>query len=226
MTRPDAELLAAFETEFRDGAARLAEASDGAAAARLVANLRAMAEATGLPGLLVPCDAAAAAAEPFDPGALRAAAEAMQVALATAMSPEPTLRVLLVDDSAMMRRLLRESLAPDRCFEVVGEAADGAEALALCAELAPDLVLLDIEMPRMDGVAMLKRWTLEGSGAVVVVSSATPPGSALAREVRRLGAAGVVGKPSGALSPDLAVRRGAALRAAARRAGGLAEAAP
>jgi chemotaxis response regulator CheB len=142
------------------------------------------------------------------------------------MSHEPALRVLLVDDSAMMRRLLRESLAPDRCFEVVGEAADGAEALALCAELAPDLVLLDIEMPRMDGVAMLKRWTLEGSGAVVVVSSATPPGSALAREVRRLGAAGVVGKPSGALSPDLAVRRGAALRAAARRAGGLAEAAP
>jgi CheY-like chemotaxis protein len=224
MSGLDPDILAAFEPEFRQGAARIAQATEGHAAARLIANMRAMVEAIGMPALLVPLDAATAATDPFDQAALGRASAEMIAALDALVKHGPSVavvRTLLVDDSMMMRRLLRESLASDPAFTIVGEASDGAEALALCAELTPDLVLLDIEMPRMDGVTMLRHWSLQGHGAVLIVSSATQPGSALSREVRRLGAAAIVGKPSGALSTDLAARRGAAVLAAARRAAGL-----
>ncbi|NTU84613.1 MAG: chemotaxis-specific protein-glutamate methyltransferase CheB [Chloroflexales bacterium] len=62
------------------------------------------------------------------------------------------LRILVVDDSALMRRLLRELLESDPQVRVVGEAADGREALARVAELRPDLVTLDVRMPVMDGL--------------------------------------------------------------------------
>lgn len=62
------------------------------------------------------------------------------------------LRILIVDDSALMRRLLRELLESDPGLRIVGEAADGRAALALVAELRPDLVILDVRMPVMDGV--------------------------------------------------------------------------
>lgn len=135
----------------------------------------------------------------------------------------PRRRVLVVDDSPMMRRLVKEVLAADPAFELVGEAADGRAALAAIAALRPDLILLDIEMPELDGIGVLRHWTLRGVGAVVVVSSAVTPGSATAVEARRLGAAGIVAKPSGALSPDLRERQGAMLRRVARRAAGLPE---
>ncbi|MFL1427696.1 MULTISPECIES: response regulator [unclassified Nocardiopsis] len=63
-----------------------------------------------------------------------------------------TLRVLLADDEAMMRAGLRAILSSVPGFEVVGEAADGAEAVALAAEHRPDLVLMDVRMPRMNGL--------------------------------------------------------------------------
>jgi two-component system chemotaxis response regulator CheB len=65
---------------------------------------------------------------------------------------EPHLRVLVVDDSALVRRLLRELLERDQSVRVVGEAADGRAALALVAQLRPNLVILDVRMPVMDGV--------------------------------------------------------------------------
>lgn len=225
MSKLEPELLAAFAQEFRQGAERLAVATEMASANRLLANLRPMVEAAGLPALHLPLETATAAVEAGDFAALAAAAARMGTALDEALSPDAPpdaaparRRVLVVDDSPTMRRLLRTTMEQDAAFEVIGEAADGAEALARAAASAPDLILLDIEMPGMDGIAMLRRWALEGSGAVLVVSSAAAPGSARTGEVRRLGAAGVTGKPSGALSPDLEVRRGAALRAAARRA--------
>ena len=140
---------------------------------------------------------------------------------AAAPAQAPRIRALVVDDSAMMRRLVRETLSADADFTVVGEAGDGRAALGLMAELKPDLTMLDIEMPVLDGIGTLREWALAGHGAVVIVSSAARPGTELAVLARRLGAAAVVGKPSGAFSPDLRDRQGDAILRAARRAVGL-----
>ncbi|WP_376087789.1 response regulator [Roseomonas sp. CCTCC AB2023176] len=116
---------------------------------------------------------------------------------------------------------MRDAIVADPDFAVVAEAGDGREALAVIAREAPDLILLDIEMPVLDGLGVLRDWALRGGGAVVVVSSAAVPGGEVAVEARRLGASAVVGKPSGAFSPELAESGGAAIRHAARRALGL-----
>jgi len=126
-----------------------------------------------------------------------------------------------VDDSAMMRRLLRGILVSDARFAVVGEAVDGAAGLIAQAELRPDLTLLDLEMPVLDGMGFLAEWAVSGHGQVVVVSSAAHPGSPAALEVLRRGAWAAVAKPSGALSPDLAERSGAEILATIREAVGL-----
>lgn len=68
------------------------------------------------------------------------------------ISPQATIRVLLADDTPDIRRLLRVNLELDGRFEVVGEAADGAEAVALARSLYPDAVVLDLAMPVMDGL--------------------------------------------------------------------------
>lgn len=238
MTEPlDPELLAAFLPEWEAAAMALAGAGAGAAP-RLLDQLRGMAGAFGLRSLSEMLAMADPLPEPFAPGALadlaaRLRAQAARIAEAGADLPPPEeapprdasppegCRVLLVDDSAMMRRLLRESLAADPAFTVVGEAANGHAALERMAALRPDLTLLDIEMPELDGIGALRAWSLTGPGAVVVVSSAARPGTALAAEARRLGAAAVVGKPSGAFSPDLRDRQGGAILRAARHAAGL-----
>ncbi|MBE9606523.1 response regulator [Acetobacteraceae bacterium H6797] len=161
---------------------------------------------------------------------LRARAEALAPAgeappaatAAPAKASRKLCRTLVVDDSALMRRLVRETLEADPDFEVIGEAADGLEALRQMAVLKPDLTMLDIEMPVLDGLGVLRAWSLSGPGAVIIVSSAARPGSPMAIQARRLGATSVVGKPSGAFSPDLRERQGGAIRRAARRAVGLA----
>ena len=66
------------------------------------------------------------------------------------------IRVLVVDDSALMRKLIPAILARDSSIEVVGTAMDGAFALKKIQELQPDVVTLDLEMPRMDGMEMLR----------------------------------------------------------------------
>jgi CheY-like chemotaxis protein len=227
----DAEMLAALAPEFAAWCGRLAAAADTGAAGPALDGLRAMAGAAGLASLSRLLDRAPALLEPFDAAALRGlvgelAAQAGRIVAAGQDVPEAApgrarKRVLVVDDSAMMRRLVRETLALDKDFEVVGEAADGLRALDALRDLAPDLTMLDIEMPELDGMGVMRRWALQGGGAVVIVSSAARPGSGTAAEARRLGVAGIVGKPSGALSPDLRERQGAALLRTARRAVGL-----
>lgn len=217
----DPELLAAFQEEFAAGCAALAAAPDLAAARRQVAQLLAMAEALEM----APLSEALAALEGEEAlEALRAAAPAL-AALAAGDTPatdapaaDTTARVLIVDDSATIRRLLREILATDPFFTVVGEAMEGRAGLAELARLRPDLTLLDLEMPVLDGMGFLAEWALTGPGEVMVVSSAAHPGSPAALEALRRGARAAVAKPSGALSPDLAARSGEAILRAARAA--------
>jgi CheY-like chemotaxis protein len=230
----DPELLDAFVPEFVAACDKLGEVADGSAARRALDPLRAMAEGFGIASLAAMLTEAAALLEAEDLGGLRAMAPTLAIqarAIAAAGADLPPaanapaaatrIRTLVVDDSPTMRRIIRDVLASDPDFEVVGEAADGAAALVETCRLRPDLTLLDIEMPVLDGLGALRLWALEGIGAVVVVSSAARPGSATALEARRLGAGAVVGKPSGALSLDMAERSGAALLAAARRVAGL-----
>ncbi|WP_431285324.1 response regulator [Humitalea sp. 24SJ18S-53] len=222
MTRLDPSLLAAFAPEFATGCDRLATAADAAGAARALDALRGMAGAFGIASLVALIKAATTALDPFDATvtAVHAATlRARSAAIVAAGRDVAAIRILIVDDSALMRRLLREILAVEPSLHVVAEAADGAAALALMAEHTPDVTLLDIEMPVLDGFGVLRQRALAGGGgAVVVVSSAAPPGSPAAILARRLGARAVVGKPSGAVSPDLARRSGAAIRQAVRDA--------
>jgi DNA-binding NarL/FixJ family response regulator len=110
--------------------------------------------------------------------------------------------VLIVDDHPVVRRGLRALLEVQDGIEVAGEAGDGATALALTAELTPDVVLLDLKLPGMDGVAVLTELKAAGRKArVLVLTSATEPASASL--ALRSGAAGVVYKD---VDPDALVR--------------------
>jgi Response regulator containing a CheY-like receiver domain and an HTH DNA-binding domain len=110
--------------------------------------------------------------------------------------------VLIVDDHPVVRRGLRVLLEVQDGIEVAGEAGDGATALALAAELTPDVVLLDLKLPGMDGIAVLTELKTRTSKArVLVLTSATEPASASL--ALRSGAAGVVYKD---VDPDALVR--------------------
>jgi two-component system, NarL family, invasion response regulator UvrY len=87
--------------------------------------------------------------------------------------PEPRapITVLAVDDQAVFRRTARSLIAATPGFEQVGEAATGTEALALAADLRPDLVLLDVRMPEMDGIETARRLRgVHPDGVVVLIS--------------------------------------------------------
>ena len=105
-------------------------------------------------------------------------------------------RVLVVDDSALMRRLVRDVLDEAGGYETAF-AADGEEALALIRTFAPDVVTLDINMPRMDGLACLDRIMLEKPTPVIMVSAMTAEGADQSVEALSLGAVDVLQKPSG-----------------------------
>ena len=115
--------------------------------------------------------------------------------------------VLVVDDSLMMRTIIMRIVASDERFEVVGEAANGKLALELAQQLKPDLILLDIEMPEMNGIDTLKRLMLASQAKTIVISSVTQAASANATEARRFGACAVIPKPSGAFSLDLSEKK-------------------
>ncbi|MDQ6964605.1 MAG: chemotaxis-specific protein-glutamate methyltransferase CheB [Mariprofundales bacterium] len=105
-------------------------------------------------------------------------------------------RVLIVDDSALMRRSVKAILEKSSKIAVVGAARDGVDALAKVAELKPDLVTLDINMPNMDGLTCLAHLKEEyPEVTVVMVSSLTDEGASATLEAIELGAIGYVAKP-------------------------------
>lgn len=121
--------------------------------------------------------------------------------------PDPAKkRVLIVDDSAVMRTLLRSVLAPEPWLEVATTAADGQAALIAVSEFKPDLVLLDVEMPVMDGLATLRALRARGCAIpVIMCSSLTHRGARVTIEALADGASDYVTKPVNAADRNAAV---------------------
>jgi two-component system chemotaxis response regulator CheB len=105
-------------------------------------------------------------------------------------------RVLIVDDSAFMRHTITKYLQTDSGIAVVGAAHDGLDALAKIPALKPDVVTLDVEMPRMDGLTALKRIMAECPTPVVMVSALTQQGATATIRALMRGAVDFVPKPS------------------------------
>jgi two-component system chemotaxis response regulator CheB len=115
-------------------------------------------------------------------------------------------RILIVDDSVVMRSLLRTVVCADAGLEVVGSAADGASALIAVESGKPDLVLLDVEMPVMDGLATVRELRKRGhTMPVIMCSSLTQRGGRVTIEALASGATDYVAKPSGQSGRDAAV---------------------
>ncbi|MGA8037893.1 MAG: chemotaxis response regulator protein-glutamate methylesterase [Candidatus Acidiferrales bacterium] len=110
------------------------------------------------------------------------------------------LRVLVVDDSALMRKLIPQILQHDPSIEVVGTAMDGAIGLKKIVELCPHVVTLDLDMPRMDGIEMLRQITGKHHVPVIVVSAQTERGASITLKALSLGAFDFVTKPQEAAS--------------------------
>ncbi len=126
------------------------------------------------------------------------------------------IRVLIIDDSAVVRRMATDALSADPEIEVVGTAIDPYAARDKIKELNPDVITLDIEMPRMDGLTFLEILMQRRPVPVIVMSSLSQRGSEHALEALRLGAFDVIGKPSGSYSfGDLGVELTAKIKAAA-----------
>ncbi len=123
------------------------------------------------------------------------------------MPPPRVTRILIVDDSAVMRSLLRSVVVSDARLEVAGTASDGASALRAMDSLNPDLILLDVEMPVMDGLNTLKQMKAKGRREpVIMCSSLTQRGAKVTIEALASGAADYVAKPSGQASREAAVQ--------------------
>lgn len=112
------------------------------------------------------------------------------------------IKVLIVDDSAVVRRALSDGLAKDPEIDVVGTAPDPFVARDKILSLKPDLLLLDIEMPRMDGLTFLEKLMRHYPMPVIVVSSLVQEGNGIALKALEIGAADVVAKPGAAYSVD------------------------
>src|SRR6266852_6301739 len=113
------------------------------------------------------------------------------------------IRVLVVDDSALMRKLIPAILARDSSIEVVGTAMDGAFALKKIEELKPDVVTLDLEMPRMDGIETLRLIMRRAPLPVILFSTHSKEGAYSTLKALALGAVDFIAKPTDAAAGHL-----------------------
>ena len=116
------------------------------------------------------------------------------------MAPVRRSRVLIVDDSAIVRTMLANAIKAEPDMEVVGVAADPIVARDLISAHKPDIVTLDLEMPRMDGLTFLRELMSQHPLPVVIISSVTQAGSAASLEALAAGALDVLAKPGGPYS--------------------------
>ncbi|HVZ54876.1 MAG TPA: response regulator, partial [Pseudolabrys sp.] len=138
-------------------------------------------------------------------------------------------RVLVVDDSAVMRQLLTTLLSADPEIEVVGSAPDPHIARERIKELNPDVITLDVEMPRMDGLTFLRKIMTLRPTPVVMVSTLTQAGAEVTLEALEIGAVDFIAKPTHDLAQareGLAIELQTKVKAAARTRVGLLRAAP
>lgn len=180
-------------------------------------------------GLRCPCRARAATGSLQDASILRCKLRPLHEASPFSGAPRMTaflkppvaapLRVLVADDSTLMRKLIGSIVRQCPALELAGEACDGLDALEKASTLDPDVILLDIEMPHLDGLGFLAAARLRTAAQVIVVSSLAEPGSGVCRRALALGAVDIVAKPSGVVSLDIAERRGADLLDAILRCG-------
>jgi two-component system, chemotaxis family, protein-glutamate methylesterase/glutaminase len=120
-----------------------------------------------------------------------------------ANTPANKVRVLIVDDSAFMRKVLETILISDPQLQVVGHAKDGREAIALAESLKPDVVTMDINMPHMDGLQATAQIMTTNPRPIVVVSSESKDGAASTLKALELGAIEFIAKPNSAIDLDM-----------------------
>lgn len=135
------------------------------------------------------------------------------------MAPRPRIKVLVVDDSALVRKILTELIGADPGMEVVGAAGDAYAAREMIKRLEPDVLTLDVEMPKMDGVTFLRNLMRLRPMPVVMVSSLTERGADITLDALSLGAVDFLTKPRLDIAAKLA-EYGDELRAKVRAAAG------
>ena len=127
------------------------------------------------------------------------------------------IKVLIIDDSAIVRKILAEELAKYPDIEVVGVAPDTFVARDKIVTLKPDVLTLDIEMPRMDGLTFLRKLMMYYPLPTIIVSSLTPKGGKLTLEALDIGAVDVIAKPGAAYTVgDMSVHLVEKIRVASR----------
>ena len=127
------------------------------------------------------------------------------------------IKVLIVDDSAIVRKIFSEELSKFPDIEVVGTAPDPYVARDKIVKLNPDVITLDIEMPKMDGLTFLKKLMRYYPLPVIIVSSLTPKGGKLTLEAMDIGAVEVIAKPGGSYTVgDMSNQLAEKIKAASR----------
>jgi len=111
------------------------------------------------------------------------------------------IRVLVVDDSPTSRQVLVAILRADDEIEVVGQAVDGFEAVEMVKRLRPDIVTMDVQMPKLDGFAATKRIMVESPTPILITTSVDPRALSVSLEAMRVGALAVHAKPGAPLAP-------------------------